>query len=297
MTSVTKGIVLVIGSALIYGFTPILARITYDGGSNGVTMTFLRAVLALPIVGIILKCMNVPFSVTRRQVCDLMVSVGIGSGVTTILLYLSYAYIPVGMATTLHFIYPVVVSVACAVFFREKMSAAVLFALAISIVGVVLTADRTSAGGGSTGMLLAVASGFTFAYYVIRLDKSDLRTMHFFKLSFYTCVTVGIVSGAYGLATNTLSFDLTAEAWTYSWIVSLCTSVGAVTMLQQGIRMTGATRASILSTFEPVTSVLLGALILQETLSLPKMIGGACIIASVLVITMTASSRPCGEAP
>ena len=292
LRTATKGIVFTIVSALIYGFTPILARIAYDGGSNGVTMTFLRAALSLPVMGIIMKAMRISFALTRGQLRDLMLAVGLGSTSTTILLYVSYSYIPVGMATTLHFIYPVLVSLGCVFFFREKLRASTMLALITSTAGVFLTAGKLQIDASTTGIVLSVLSGFTFAYYVVCLDKSELRKLHYFKLSFYTCVVVAIVSGLYGTFTGTLTFELTPKAWLYSWIVSLFVSVGAVTLLQLGIKYTGAATASILSTFEPITSVLLGVLILGETLSLSKAAGVSCIIASVLVITLAAAKTP-----
>ena len=292
LRTVTKGILFTIISALIYGFTPILARIAYDGGSNGVTMTFLRAVLSLPVMVIIMRVMHIPFALDKKQIRDLVLAVGAGSTSTTILLYVSYSYIPVGMATTLHFIYPVLVSLGCVLFFRERLHVSTIAALISSTLGVFLTAGKLQPGASTTGIALSVLSGFTFAYYIICLDKSELKKMHYFKLSFYTCLVVGIVSGLYGTATGTLTFALSPKAWLYSGIVSLFVSVGAVTLLQLGIKYTGGATASILSTFEPITSVILGVLILGETLPLHKSLGILCIIASVLVITVTTARAP-----
>lgn len=290
-----KGVLYTIISAVIFGFTPILARITYDGGSNGVTMTFLRAVLFLPVMFVILKMMKIPVSVDRGELRDVFLACGLGAAVTTILLYVSYSYISVGMATTLHFIYPIVVSLGCVVFFGDKLTLAMLFALVSCSTGVVLSAGRLS-GGGLTGMILALASGVTFAGYMIYADKTALKQMHFFKLSFWLCVMLALFSGAYGLFSGTLTFALTPRAWCYSFIVSFFTSMGAVTLLQLGIKLTGATTASILSTFEPITSVVLGIAILGEEISLSKIAGCLCIIAGVIVVTFSKTKKACARA-
>ena len=285
-----RGILCTIISAVIFGFTPILARITYDGGSNGVTMTFLRAVLFLPPMFVILKVMKISVSLDRGELRDVFFACGLGAAVTTILLYVSYSYISVGMATTLHFVYPIVVSLGCVVFFGDRLTPATLFALASCFAGVILSAGKIG-GGGLTGMILALLSGVTFAGYMIYADKTALKEMHFLKLSFWLCVMLALFSGAFGFFSGTLTFALTPKAWCYSFIVSFFTSMGAVTLLQLGIKLTGATTASILSTFEPITSVVLGIVVLGEEISLPKTIGCLCIIAGVVVITLSRTRK------
>ncbi len=285
-----KGVLCTIASAVIFGFTPILTRITYDGGANGVTMTFLRAVLFLPAMFLCLKVLNIPVSVDRRELRDVFLACGMGAATTTILLYASYAYISVGMATTLHFIYPVVVSLVCVLFFKDRLSPATAFALVSCFVGVLLVAGKFG-GGSAAGVFMALLSGVTFAYYMVYADKTALKEMHFFKLSFWLCIMLALFSGAFGLLSGTLTFSLTPKAWFYAFLVSFFTSMGAVTLLQLGIKLAGATTASILSTFEPITSVVLGVAVLGEELSPMKLAGCLCIIAGVLVITLLKAKR------
>lgn len=288
MSSASKGILFTIASAVIFGFTPILARIAYDGGANGVTMTFLRAVLSLPVLFAILVYQKVPLRITRRQTLDIFLAGGIGNAVTTILLYVSYSFISVGMATTLHFIYPIMVSLSCVVFFREKLTWSTVFALVASTAGVFMFTGKIEAGS-VTGFALALLSGVTFAFYIVYTDRTDLKNIHYFKLSFYLCIVLALFSGVFGLMTGTLTFDLTPKAWLYALIVSLFVSVGAVTLLQLGIRLSGATAASILSTFEPITSFVLGILVLHEEISTAKIVGCLCIVAGVIVVAMSKS--------
>ena len=139
----------------------------------------------------------------------------------------------------------------------------------------------------STGFLLAIATGFTFAFYIIRVDKSSLRWIPAPKISFAVCVTVALCSAVYGLCgfAGGLSFALSLKGWVYAWIVALSVSIVASISLQLGIKYTGATAAAILLTFEPIASVVCGALFLGESLSFPKLLGCACIIAGVILVT------------
>jgi drug/metabolite transporter (DMT)-like permease len=289
MNSAKKGVFFVIASAVIFGFTPVLTRFSYDEGTNGVTMTFLRAVLALPFLFAVVKIRKIPFATSRAETLDLFLA-GLAAAVTTILLYVSYAYIPVGEAMTLHFIYPALVSAGCVVFYKDKLTKPILTALALSVAGVFMVSDNLSVSnmesGAMTGFVLAVASGFTFALYVVYIDKSSLRRIPAPKAAFYLCVMAALCSGVYGGSgfSGGLAFAMSLKGWVYAWVVALSVSLVAIVLLQLGIKYTNATTAAILLTFEPITSVLSGALFLGESLSFTKITGCACIVAGVILV-------------
>lgn len=112
-----KGIIFTIISAFVFGFTPILAKFTYDGGNNAVTLTFLRALLGIPFLYFGMKKNKTTMKITKREFFHFIGLSFLGIGITTTALYASYSYISVGMATTLHFIYPCVVYFICILFF------------------------------------------------------------------------------------------------------------------------------------------------------------------------------------
>jgi len=279
----TRGIIFTMLSAVIFGFTPILARIAYDGGSNGVTMAFLRSVLSLPVLIGILKYKGLSLKPTPQQFRNIVLAGGVGSALATILLYSSYKYIPVGMATTLHFVYPLLVALLCVFFLRERLDVWKIAALVAGTAGVAFFMERGSSAG-ILGVVLALASGVVFAFHVFWVDRSGLKNMYYYQLVFYLCICIAVVSGVFGTATGMLTFRLTPKAWLYSLLVSLFVSVAGLSMFQLGIRYIGATSASILSTLEPITSVVLGILVLGESVSPLKLTGCALILVSVICI-------------
>lgn len=286
-----KGIFFTAASAVIFGFTPVLARISYDGGANGITMTFLRCLFALPVLFVILKIKGMPLTIERDQRVPVCLCGIFGAFATTITLYASYSYIPVGMATTLHFVYPVLVNMGCILFFKERATLKKMLALVCGITGIFLFMDNFSAGSGSgRGIFLALISGLFFSIHMIVMDKLKVKNMYYFKLSFYLCVFGAILSGIYGGLTGQLTFQLTGQAWLFAFFVSIFTSVGAITLLQLGIRYTGASSAAILSTLEPITSVVLGVLVLGEYFTERKIGGCICILTSVILIAFTGKS-------
>ncbi|MDR1509113.1 MAG: DMT family transporter [Synergistaceae bacterium] len=278
-----KGVVFTMISAVAYGISPVLIKMAYDGGATSASVAFLR-ILALPALLVLMRAGNIPLFLTRRETKDVIMSCGIGFGITTLLLFGSYAYIPVGMATTLHFIYPITVSVVCVFFFREKFSMPALFALVMCTAGVFLFTGDAS-GVSVKGVVMALVSGLTYAFFLVYIDKSEIRNMNHFKLSFWLSVMLAIFFGAYGAITGTLAFNLTLKAWALCAANSILCAVVAVTSLQLGIQFSGAATASILSTMEPITSFALGVLILGEGYSTAKMIGVVCVVIAVITLS------------
>lgn len=290
MSNYIKGIIYTALSAVIFGFTPILGRLTYPMGSNGITLTFLRGTLCLPILFLLLKFKGISLKLTRRELGFVILLGSIGCGFTTLLLYLSYSYQAVGLSTTLHFIYPAVISVGCVFLFKEKLGILKLSALLFSMAGIFLSADFHSSGS-ILGFLLALLSGFTYAFYVIFMDHSDLKNLNFFKLSFYVCLCMSITAGLFGGITGKLNLTFPPQGWLLSLLVSLFTSLAALPLFQLGVRYCGASTAAILSTLEPITSMIVGVLVLEETFSLLKLSGGVLILISVVLIAAS-KKRP-----
>ena len=238
-----KGIIFTAVSAVIFGFTPVLARISYDGGANGITMTFLRCFLSLPVLFLILKIKGIPLRVEKAW------------------------RMPVSV---------------CGVF----------GALLCGAAGTLLFLENFSAGSGSgAGIFLALLSGLFYSVHMIVMDKSGIKNMYYFKLSFYLCLFGAVLSGIYGGVTGQLTLHLTGQAWFFAFLVSLCTSVGAISLFQLGIRYTGAVAAAILSTLEPITSVILGVLVLGELFTTRKIAGCVCILFSVVLIAAAGKKR------
>jgi drug/metabolite transporter (DMT)-like permease len=255
----------------------------YDGGATSASVAFLR-VLAIPALFVVMRLKKIPLSLTGRESKNVIVSCGIGFGITTLLLFGSYGRIPVGMATTLHFIYPITVSVVCIFFFREKFSFLMLFALAMCTAGVFLFTGNT-AGVNIEGVIMALVSGVTYAFFLVYVDKSEIKNMNHFKFSFWLSVMLTAVFGVYGALTGTLSLNLTLTAWIICAVNSILCAVVAVTALQLGIQFSGAATASILSTLEPITSFVLGMAILGERYSTAKMIGVVCVVIAVIIVS------------
>jgi integral membrane protein len=287
----TKGMLLTILSAMTFGFAFTLAPMIYgEGGGNPVMLTFLRNTICLPIFLLILWVKKISFRLNKKELCQILILGTVGMTLTNLLLNLALSLIDVGIATTLHFVYPVFVTLGCAVFFREKLTLKKAAALVLACAGIVCFVfgpKENGTGNLALGIAVALASGATYAFYMIYLDKSGLSHMNPFKLTFYLAATAALWMFFAGSLSGNLNISsLTPKAWILSAVFSILCSVVALCLVQLGIKHVGASAAAILSTFEPVTSVLFGWILLGETLSVTKIAGCILIFAGVLVISI-----------
>lgn len=286
-----KGNLYIILSACIFGFTPILGKITYSNGSNSVMLTFLRAFFCLPVLLVLLKHQQISLKITKPQFKELFMLSLIGSAITTVLLYQSYNYIPVGTATTLHFVYPVFVALGAIFIFKEHLTRPKIIALIIATIGIsFFMGDKIE--GGMLGFLFALISGLTYAFYILYLDKSHLLELHPLKLTFYINLMVSGFVLIYGFFTQSLTLSITPLGWFLSFLVALLCGVMGITLFQQGVKLSGSTTAAILSMFEPITSVVCGIFLLGEALTLKSILGCVLILAGVTILTLFKDSVP-----
>lgn len=285
-------------SAVVFGFAFTLGPMTYgEGGSNPTTLTFLRNILSLPALFLILRQLKISLHVTRNELISLIILGGIGNALTTLLLFISFSLIDVGIATTIHFIYPVFVTLGCVIFFKEKLGLKKVLSLFIATCGIAcfffgVDTSQGINGGMFFGLVLAVVSGITYAFYIIYLDKSGLKNQPVFKISFYVALISSITMGIYGTLVGELTLTtLTPKAWGISTAFSLLCTVVALSLLQIGIKHVGASTAAILTTFEPITSIVCGVILLGESVTTIKIVACTLIMVGVVMLSLSKEKK------
>ncbi len=280
-----KGIIYTIISAFVYGLTPILAKLTYAEGNNSVSLTFFRVLFAIPFLYFLTLKNGVSLTIKKKNLFKLILLSFLGIGITTTTLYESYNYISVGMATTIHFVYPCVVYFIYILFFKEHFNLKTLLALIFSMIGIIILIDEIKIDN-LFGVFLAGFSGITYGLYLVYLDKSGLKEVNPFKVTMYVSLINVVGLYVFGEFTDQLIFSLTPIAWVYTILIAFLTSIFGVSFLQLGVKYCGATTASILSTLEPITSIVLGVMFLNESITILKIIGCILIIIAVLLLSI-----------
>lgn len=286
-----KGILFTVSSAFLFGFTPVLAKSLYQYGLSSNMVVFLRYFLAILPLFIICKIRKIDMKVTRNELVKIGCIAIFGHSLTTITLYGSYAYISVGTATVLHFYYPIFVAVLSRILLKKTMSNLKKVLLLISTIGV--SCFLNSIGNGQMiGIFMSLFSALTFAFYMVATEKFALQKMDSFKITFYFALFVSFITFIVTVVNRDFTLHLSAQNWGNIIILSLATSVFGLVFLQTGIKMIGARDASILSTAEPITSLVFGALLLNEAIKFNEIIGSILILVSVITIIIIDSKVP-----
>lgn len=278
------GIVSAVASALLFGISPVFVKIAYWSGSNEMMVILTRALVASPLLYVIAKYRKIDLRVCRHQYLPLFLYCVLGNFATTISLYASYKYIDVGVATVLHYIFPVIVMLVSVLWFGEKFVWWKTVSLLLGLTGVT-TFISTSDDKGWMGITLALFSGITYAGLLISVERSVLKSFHFIKLTFYSNFIVLFCVLVTGIFTRTLNFSMTYDGWLFSILVAVLTGVGAFSLLNLSVRICGASTTSIIAMLEPLSGIFFGYIILRETISNVQILGCALIIIGVLLVS------------
>lgn len=276
-----KGYIYTALSAIIFGLMPLLTKIIIARGATSLTIPFFRVFYVTIVLFLVLKIKKIDFHLEKRDLLSVMLTSIFGSGLTIIILNESYNYVDTGIATSLHFLYPLFVAILCCFFYREKIKKKQIISLSFALVGIICFMSK---GNGSLfGYLLAIASGLTYAFYLVKMDKTGLVKMNALKLSFYLALFTTIEIFTMNLFMQDVVFKMDALSYGLLLVLALSSSFLVTVLLQKGVLLLGSTRASFICLLEPVTSMIVGILWLNEALTLNKGLGGLVIIISLII--------------
>lgn len=273
-----KGYIYTALSAIIFGLMPLLTKIIIARGATSLTIAFFRVFYVTIVLFFVLKIKKIDLYLEKRDLLSVVLTSIFGSGLTIIILNESYNYVDTGIATSLHFLYPLFVAILCCFFYGEKIKKKQIISLSFALVGIICFMSK---GNGSLfGYFLAIASGLTYAFYLVKMDKTGLVKMNALKLSFYLALFTTIEIFIINLFMQDVVFKLDAIAYGLLSVLALSSSFLATVLLQKGVLLLGSTRASFICLLEPVTSIIVGILWLNEALTFNKGLGGLAIMFS-----------------
>ena len=269
MNTRVKGFIYLLLSAVYFGFMPLLVKVICADGSTIVGALFLRFALAIIPLYIYLKVRKVPMELSVEEGKKILCVTVFGYGITALLLYSAYDYMPSGMATVIHFGYPVFVLLGSLIFLRRRVPKLKIVCVGLCMIGIFLSYAGSGGEAKPMGFVFALISGMTYAFYILYLEVGGLQDIPAMKMIFYMNIVGSIM------------VFLIGKAWIAAFVLSLGAAFIGVGFFQYGVQYVGAQDAAILSTFEPVTSMIVGILVLHESASLSSMAGCILILISV----------------
>ncbi len=283
MNNKTKGYLYGAVAAATYGMNPLFALPLYADGMNADSVLFFRYLLALAILGGMIKWRGRDFRVRKREVFPLA-AIGVLMACSSLTLFLSYNYMAAGIASTMLFVYPILVALIMAVCFREKVTILTAACIALALLGIAMLYQGD---GGETldpvGVALVMASALSYAIYMVWVNRPSLRDIPTVKLTFYALLFGLFVF----LVRIGIDGSLLLPGHWYHWgnLVALAVLPTAVSFVSttKAVQFIGSTPTAILGALEPLTAVFFGVTMFGEPLT-ARIVGGILLI--VLAVTL-----------
>lgn len=276
------GIALIAVSASAFGAMAIFARAASASGADIFAMLLFRFVLASLLLLGWCRVQRVAFP-SRKQALGIALMGGIGYVGQSLCYFGALQYAQASLVALLLYLYPVFVTVLAAIFLHERLTPVKLGALLLCSLGTALTV-----GGGHgqpLGMALAVGSALIYSCYIV-VGAKLTRGVDARATATLVCLAATVSFSAMALIRAgqglSLHWPVNTGGWAALVAIAVCSTVIAILTFFAGLQRLGAGRASMLSTLEPVVTVLLAAMLLGETLTVAQLGGGALILAGVL---------------
>jgi drug/metabolite transporter (DMT)-like permease len=270
-------------SAFLYGCAPFWTTLIYSGGGNPFSVVFYRSFFAIPAVFFLMLRTNSYSRLTRLESRKILVQACL-SAVTSILLFASYNYINSGLATSLHFVYPLCVLIGSVLFFHDHITSMRATCFIVCTIGIFLLYSP-GVTNQPFGITLALASGAAYGSLILYLDKSGLKTMQPFRLAFHLQLFVASIMLIANLVSGTLTLNMTPLAWFSAIVLGNTTCFVGNVLFQMAVRDIGGQHTSLLSTFEPITSIVVSILVFHEPFGPRVALGAGLVLLSVFLLT------------
>lgn len=275
-----------ITTGVTYGLNPLFAMPLMQSGASVESILFFRYSFSVIMLGVWLVLTRESFRISFTQSIRLLI-LGLLFTTSSLTLFESYKFIPSGLATTIVFLYPVFVAVIM-VFMRVYPTWQVWLSIMLTFVGVMILSKSDSTHIIQTkGIVLAMASALAYAMFIVIINRSmAIRKVSNTKLTFYALMvgmvvffTKSVISG--GFDSMLRVFEIRGSVVNLLLLAILPTIVSTAT-LALSTRKIGATKASVLGVFEPVTAILVGAIAFSEEITLNIIIGIILSMAAVV---------------
>ena len=284
MNAKAKGYILGSIAAASYGMNPLFALSLYKAGMDPDSVLFFRYLFAIPLLGIMIKARGRSFKIQRKETFPLII-MGLLVALSSLTLFLSYNYMAAGIASTLLFVYPIMVALIMAMVFKEKLALQTIVCMLLALGGIGLLYKSED---GSTlsliGTLLVFASSLSYAIYIVGINQTSLKNVATLKVTFYVLLFGLSLFVARLLYSGVLN---TPDQW-YLWanLLALAVFPTAISFLctTGAIQYIGSTPTAILGALEPVTAIFFGIAVFGESLTVRESFGLVMIIVAVTFV-------------
>ena len=283
MGDTLKGYLFALVSALTYGMIPLFMIPLKKWGFFSVdTALFYRFLIAaILILGYLVFYQKESVKINLKEGIVLSI-LGFFYALSAEFLFIAYDFLSPGIASTIFFIYPIMVALILGIFFKEKITLATTISLVIVVVGVGVLSIKDNFEINYIGLFVSLLGALMYALYMIIVNKTKIKASGV-KVSFYSMVFASLFFLVKTLILGNSVVIPSLEIGTHLALFSLITTALSVVSLVYAIKFIGSTPTAIMGAVEPVVAVMISVGLFDETLTLSLIAGVIIIISGVLI--------------
>jgi drug/metabolite transporter (DMT)-like permease len=281
------GALLVAASAAGFATLAIFIKFAYAAGASTITILAWRFTLAAVCLALLLKGRGISLALDSRLLKQLVLLGGLGYGSMSMLFALSIKYVPASLAGMLLYTYPALVSILSFFIGDERYTWQKGLALAVCFSGLFLVLGVSFDNVSILGFVFGLGSALVYSVYIV-ISNRILKNTDPLVTTTYVCASAAVVFALSGLATDSLNWTLPLDGWLAIIGIALLATIVGIVGFFAGMSRIGAINASIISTLEPVITVLLSVALLHEKITPLQVGGGVLILGSILFLQLWA---------
>ena len=284
MNPKVKGFTMGSIAAASYGLNPLFALPLYAAGYSVDNVLFYRYAFAIVMLGMMMKIRGLSVKVNRRDL-PLLALFGLLFSASSLFLFLSYQYMDAGIASTILFLYPVMVAVIMMLFYHEKPSLITWITLAMTFVGVTLLGKQSDGSNISLmGVTLVMLSSLSYAIYIVGVNHTRLKNLDTARMTFYALL--------FGILIYVVRLHFCADVvmpreplhWLCAFCLALFPTIISLVTMTISIHHIGSTYDAILGALEPITAIVVGVFVFHERLTPRISLGIVTILVAVTLL-------------
>lgn len=275
-----------LASSASFGLIPLFTVPLLTGGMGFMSVLTYRFVFATMFLAIMLMLRKQSFAVKKKDLLSLLL-LSVFYIISSLFLIWGYTFMSSGIATTIHFMYPVITTVIMMFFFHERKSPWRIGAVLTAIAGVYFLSKKNGdADFDWLGVIIVLISGLGYALYLVAIGQMKKLEVKGLKLTFYVFFlsTLILLTGMFTFG-NIESIGNTSNLTNLLLLAFIPTVISNLTLVE-AIKRIGSTLTSVLGAMEPVTAVIVGIFVFNEAFTTTIAIGITLIISAVCVIIL-----------
>lgn len=280
-----KGILYLVISSSAFGVMPIITKFVYAQGVSTYSLLFYRFLFAGIILSIYTIFKRVSLKVSLKGFLIISIVSILGYALTAVTLFSSYKYISVGLATMILYTYPAIVTILDSIIYKNKMDRKKLISLIMCFIGLCFLVFNKSANLNVTGIILAFLSAIFFSIYVIGVSHKYVKDINNYVMTEYISFIAGLFIFLIGFSYGDINLKINFVSFVYIVALSLISTVIALITFINGVKIVGPSKAAILSTLEPIVSLILGIIILNESFTFNTALGSLFVVIGVIILS------------